>query len=188
MPAGRRPADPPTPVGAVVRGLLAGAAGTAAMDLVWWIRYRRGGGQQGPLQWEFSARSVHDWDGVNAPGQVGKRLVEGFTQKEIPRQRAGLVNDVVHWSYGVAWGAAYGLVAGSLVATRAGGRPLRGAVAGTLFAPAVWLAGYAALPRADLYKPISEYGAATLWKDLSAHLAYGAGTGAAFAVLGGRRP
>jgi hypothetical protein len=35
-----------TPIGAVVRGLLAGAAGTAIMDAVWYARYRRDGGHE----------------------------------------------------------------------------------------------------------------------------------------------
>ena len=43
--------------------------------------------------------------------------------------------------------------------------------------------GYVVLPAAGLYKPIWEYDAKTLAKDLSAHLAYGAGTGAAFWLL-----
>ena len=45
------------------------------------------------------------------------------------------------------------------------------------------IAGYVVLPAAGLYKPIWEYDAKTLAKDLSAHLAYGAGTGAAFWLL-----
>ena len=36
-----------TPLGAVARGLVAGAVGTLAMDLLWFYRYRRGGGEGG---------------------------------------------------------------------------------------------------------------------------------------------
>jgi hypothetical protein len=36
------------------------------------------------------------------------------------------------------------------------------------------------LPAAGLYQPIWKYDAKTLAKDLSAHLAYGTGTGVAF--------
>jgi hypothetical protein len=39
------------------------------------------------------------------------------------------------------------------------------------------------LAPAKLYKPIWEYPRSVLWKDLSAHLAYGLGTGAAFRAL-----
>ncbi len=39
---------------------------------------------------------------------------------------------------------------------------------------------------AKVYKPMWEYDAKNLWKDLSSHLVYGAVTGAAFAALGSR--
>ncbi len=48
---------------------------------------------------------------------------------------------------------------------------------------AVWATGYMVLPEAGLYKPIWEYDAKTLASDLSAHLAYGAGTGTTFWLL-----
>jgi hypothetical protein len=44
----------------------------------------------------------------------------------------------------------------------------------------VWISGYVLLPEGGLYKPIWEYDAKTLAGDLSAHLAYGVGTGATF--------
>ena len=40
-----------TPLGAILRGLVAGAVGTAAMDVVWYLRYRRGGGKEKFLDW-----------------------------------------------------------------------------------------------------------------------------------------
>lgn len=56
-----RPASQLSPVAALARGALAGAVGTAAMDALWFARYRRGGGQQGPLAWE-TAEGVDSWD------------------------------------------------------------------------------------------------------------------------------
>ena len=47
----------------------------------------------------------------------------------------------------------------------------------------MWATSYATLPLAGIYKPIWQYDVATLEKDLSAHLAYGAATGAALAPL-----
>lgn len=164
----------PTPLAAVMSGLLSGAAGIVAMDAVWYLRYRRGGGTDKPLQWEFST-GAQDWDAVSAPGQVGRRIAEGFLQAELPAERAGLTNDVMHWAYGLAWGGAYGVVAGSLPAPR-----IRW---GLVFAPLVWASGYVVLPLAKLYKPIWEYDAPTLWKDLSAHLAYGVVTAASFRAV-----
>ena len=85
-----------TPLGALGRGVLAGAAGTTAMDLLIYRRYRRDGGAQALLEWEFSA-SVEDWDGAAAPGQVGRRLVEGLFQVELASRWARLTNNVMHW-------------------------------------------------------------------------------------------
>jgi hypothetical protein len=44
------------------------------------------------------------------------------------------------------------------------------------------------LPKAGVYKPIWDYDPKTLWKDLSAHLAYGTGTATTFAVLTRDKP
>ena len=47
----------------------------------------------------------------------------------------------------------------------------------------VWVQSYAVLVPAKLYKPMWEYDAETLWKDLSAHLVYGLATVTTFRVL-----
>ena len=100
----------------------------------------------------------------------------GLLQRELKPDRAALTNNLVHWGTGLAWGAIYGIFAGSLPSPR-----LR---YGLLFAPLVWASGYVALPAAGLYKKsIWEYEPKTLGKDLSAHLGYGMGTAAAFAAL-----
>jgi hypothetical protein len=78
----------------------------------------------------------------------------------------------MHWGYGSSAAAIYGILAGSLRKPS----PLYGLP----FGAAVWAFGYVVLPEAGLYKPIWEYDAKTLARDLSGHLAYGAGTGAAF--------
>ena len=54
-----------TSLGAVGRGLVAGAVGTLAMDVVLSARYRRGGGKRDFPTWEFSA-DISSWD--EAPG------------------------------------------------------------------------------------------------------------------------
>jgi hypothetical protein len=165
---------PMTPLAAVVGGLLAGAVGTASMDTVRYLRYRRAGGKASPLAWEFGP--IDDWQHAPDPGQVAKRLIEGFTRRELPDRWAWLTSTVAHWSVGSAWASLYGVVVASLR------RPH--AFYGLPFGAAVWAAGYLVLPEGGLYKPIWEYDAKTLAEDLSAHLAYGAGTGTAFWLLG----
>lgn len=168
-----------SPLGTVLRGVAAGAVGTLAMDLVWYRRYRRGGGEDSFVDWEFSA-STKSWEDAGAPAQVGKRVVEGFLQRELPDEAAAMTNNAMHWGTGLQWGALYGLVAGS--ATRSA-NPAAGAALGA----AAFAASYAVLPLARLYKPIWEYDIRTLAKDLSGHLVFGLGTAAAFRTLGRAR-
>ena len=144
--------------------------GTATMDTVRYMGYRRAGGTQSPLAWEFGP--VETWQTGPDPGQVAKRMIEGFTQRKLPDRWARLTSTAAHWAYGSAAAAAYGILAGS---------PRRPHAAyGLPFGAVVWAAGYVVLPEAGLYKPIYEYDAKNLASDLSAHLAYGADTRAAF--------
>jgi hypothetical protein len=163
-----------TPLGAVARGLVAGAAGTVAMDALLYARYRRGHGTEGFERWEFSS-DVDSWEQAPAPAQVGKRLVEGLFERELPAHRARLVNNLTHWGAGLLGGVQYGIVAGSLRTPR-----IR---YGVPFGASVWAAGYVVLPAAKLYKPIWEYDRTTLAKDLSAHLVYGLGTATVLRLL-----
>jgi hypothetical protein len=162
-----------TPLGAISRGLVASAVGTLAMDALWFGRYRKGGGESAFPAWEFSS-GLDSWDQAPAPAQVGKRLVEGLFGRELPPQRAALVNNLTHWGYGMLGGVQYGIVAGSLRAPRVS--------YGIPFGASIWALGYAVLPAAKLYKPIWDYDAKTLAKDLSAHLVYGLGTATAYKV------
>ena len=164
-----------TPAGAVARGLVAGAVGTAAMDAFLFARYRLGGGDSSAVDWETSA-GVTGWEQAPAPAHVGKRLVEGLFGIELAPTRARLVNNVMHWAYGVLNGAQYGIVAESL--------PTPLIRYGLPFGATVWASGYVILPAAKLYKPIWDYDAKTLADDLSAHLVYGLATAAALRALG----
>ncbi len=162
--------QPITPFAAVMGGVLAGAVGTVCMDTVRYLRYRKAGGTDSPMAWEFPP--VENWQQATDPGQVAKRVIEGFTQRELPDRWAWLTSTVAHWGYGSAAGAGYGILVGSL--------RRQNPVYGLPFAAVVWLTGYVVLPEGGLYKPIWEYDVKTLADDLSAHLAYGAGTGAVF--------
>jgi uncharacterized protein DUF6789 len=168
----------PTPLGVVWRGLAAGAIGTTAMDLLWFYRYKRGGGEDGFIDWELS-RGLASWEDAGPPAQIGKRLFEGLFGQELADQSAGLVNDVMHWSYGLGWAIGYAVVASSLPA-----RPTPRS--GIAFGSLVWAGDYVVLPLAKVYKPIWEYDARTLADDLSAHLLYGVATATTFRLLSSR--
>ena len=149
---------------AVVRGLVAGAVGTAAMDALLFARYRRGGGETRFADWEFSS-GLESWEDAPAPAHVASGWWKGCSTSSFPPQRARLVNNVTHWAFGMVNGAAYGLVAGSLPRPRIS--------YGLPFGAIVWADGYVVLPAAKLYEPIWKYDVKTLSNDLSAHLVYG---------------
>lgn len=161
-------------VRAAVAGAVAGAAGTAAMDLVWYRRYRRGGGTRRLVAWETS-EEVDSWQKVSDPGRVAEKVLEAITGHEPPDRWARPANNLVHWMTGVGWGAQFGLVRANTTGRRW--------QLGLLLGPAVWLSSYIVLPLLKIYKPIWKYDAKTLAKDLSAHMAYGLVTAAAFSVL-----
>ncbi|QEO13072.1 hypothetical protein FLP10_00555 [Agromyces intestinalis] len=165
-----------TSVGA---GIVAGAVGTAAMDLLWYRRYRRRGGRERFSSWE-SAAGVRTWDAASAPGQVGRKVAELVSGSTPPDSWARPTTNVVHWATGIGWGITHG------VAQAVSSRPR--AVAAAL-GPTAWLASYAILPVLGVYRPIWKYDARTLGKDLSAHLVFGLATAAAHAILtkAGRR-
>ncbi len=164
------PAPSPSLYGSVARGAVAGAIGTLAMDVVWYARYRRGGGQDSFLDWEFSG-STTGFDDAGAPAQVGKRVVKAVFDRDLSDDLAGATNNVVHWATGTQWGALYG------VATSATGLPQPAAA--LLLGPMAWGTAYALLGAAGIYEPIWSYDAKTLAKDFSAHLVFGLATAAA---------
>ena len=158
----------------VVAGAMAGALGTAAMDLLLYSRYRREGGKDSLWQWEF-AGGVMSWDEASAPGRMGEKLERLVTRKPPPDSWARTTTNVVHWATGIGWGAQYGALSGATSR-----HPF---VAALALGPAAWLSSYAVLPLAKVYKPIWEYDARTLADDLSAHLVFGTATSSVFAAL-----
>jgi hypothetical protein len=160
-------------------GALAGALGTAAMDLLLYERYRRGGGEEGLGRWEL-AGDVATWDDASAPGQLGRKALRLATGHEPPDEWARATTNIVHWATGIGWGAQYGLVASATAP-----QPWAGALA---LGPVAWLSGYVVLPLAKVYEPIWKYDARALGRDLSAHLVYGAVTSGVFAALTREEP
>lgn len=159
----------------LVRGVVAGVLGTLAMDLLWWRRYRDGGGEDGFADWEF-ATGVDSFDNASAPGQVGQR-VAGLLGVELPDETAGTTTNVVHWLTGAGYGIAHELV-------HDGGNPLlRGAATGV----GAFANSYTTLGAMGVYEPIWEYDAGTLRGDLTAHVLFGVTTGVAHAALRTRR-
>ena len=163
----------------VARGAIAGAIATAAMDAVWYRRYRAGGGQDPFPTWEFSASASGFGDDAPAPARVGKRIAD-TAGIELADDAAGATNNVVHWMTGIGWGKFAGLATAVL--------PFPPLVTGVGTGVTAWATSYAVLGHLGIYKPINEYDRETLWKDLSAHLVFGATMGVVLTVTrAGRR-
>lgn len=146
-------------------GAAGGAAGTLAMDLVWYARYRRGGGTQSFIDWETAAGTT-SYDGAPAPAQVGRKLSTAVLGREPSPSSARAMTNAVHWATGVQWGMAYGLAIPTV--RRLGPLPRGVGLASVAFS-----ASYVVLPLLGVYRPIWEYDRTVLLQDATAHLAYG---------------
>src|SRR3954452_21114201 len=101
-------AHSPSPARRLLRGALAGVAGTLAMDLVWYRRARRSGSEADFAAWEI-VRDVGSWDDAPAPGQVARKALAAVTGQDPPVARAAAISNFMHWVYGTSWVAGYAL-------------------------------------------------------------------------------
>ena len=150
--------ETPSPIGAVVRGLAAGAAGTAAMTA-----------------YQTAVAKARGSEASTTPAEVGKRVIRGVFHRRFDEDRTSALNNAMHWGYGTSWGAVYALADGI------GEVPVipRGAAFGTT----VWAASLLELPAMKLAPPVWEYPPLELALDVSYHLVYGVAVAAAYAAL-----
>lgn len=160
-------------LGPISDGVAASAVGTLAMDGSLYRRYRHGGGDTAFPAWETS-EGLGSWDKAPAPALVAKRFLEHVLNHEVPPKYARFLDNATHWGFGLATGAAYGLVLGSHNPKVWYGLP---------FGAAVWAGGYVVLPLLGVYQPIWKYDFSTLRNDLGAHLVFGTTTAASFCLL-----
>lgn len=147
-----------TPLGAVIKGLVAGAIGTAVMTA-----------------YQLAVANAMGSGPSNVPGEVGKRVLEGVFQREVSDEQVEKLTNPVHVIYGVSWGPLYGIVQSSL--SRGSGRH------GLAFGTAVWGASLVQLPAMKLAPPVWEMSPSSIALDLSYHLVYGIGVAAAYAAI-----
>ncbi len=163
----------------LVTGVIVGAVGTTAMDLLLFRRARASEGESAGsfVSWEFST-GADSFDAVGAPAAVAQRVASA-AHHPIPGRHAGLANDAMHWATGLSWG-----MAGAVLASVSS---LPSLATGVVVGLAAFGATYAVLAPLGIYDPIWEYDVGTLWDDLSAHLVFGAVTGSALAFERTRR-
>ena len=147
-----------TPLGAVIKGLFAGAVGTGVMTA-----------------YQLAAAKAMGSGPSNVPGEVGKRVLEGVFQREVSDEQVEQLTNPVHVIYGVSWGPLYGIVQSSL--SRGSGRH------GLAFGTAVWGASLVQLPAMKLAPPVWEMSPSSIALDLSYHLVYGIGVAAGYAAI-----
>jgi hypothetical protein len=161
----------PSPLGALVRGMVAGVAGAALQSLFLRAtsRWTPEATQLSPENGGKPAREQKE----NNLETAGRRVVEGLMQRgplrAVEKRRAATA---VHYLFGAAWGGLYGL-------WRESGRS-----SGTAFGALVWMASdNLILPAFRLSGWPQRYRLAEHGYALQAHLTYGVGTAAAYALL-----
>jgi hypothetical protein len=171
-----------TPMGALARGLVAGAVGAFAQDVFFRLtgRVRPSSPEQAFTPPEPQQAS----EASNAT--VARRFVEGMMARaplsEEAKARGGRI---VHYAFGSAFGGLYGLARESIPALRRG---RAGGGAATLFGTAVWAFGdELLLPAFRLSGRPEAYPASVHAYAYAAHLAYGAAVAGAYGALRPRR-
>jgi hypothetical protein len=129
--------------GRIAAGVAATAVGTAAMT---------------------AAQSVLPTPPSDAPGEVGRRLLEGVFGRRVRRRERGPLNHAMHWLYVTSWGVGLGLLTAG-----------------------VWAASLVELPALGLAPPLWHQSPRAIAADAGYHLVYGLATAAALAWLR-RRP
>jgi hypothetical protein len=154
---------------ALLRGLIAGVAGTGVMT-AYQLAVAKLQGK--PL----STPVPHRWADAPAPAQAAKKIADAVGRgRHITREDVPLLTNVMHWLYGVSWGACYGAAAGKAHPDPVGG--------GIALGTGVWTASYAELVPLGIYRPPWKYPAKELALDLSYHLVYGIAVAGAYAAL-----
>lgn len=171
--------------GEALKGLLAGAVGGLVASCVMnqfqaaWSRRTRGvarshgaqsvqtGEPRGGDEWaagrldDAAAAETRD-----ATERLAAAAAETFAGRELTRREQDAGGTLVHYAYGAATGAAYGLAAEYAPAVSAG--------FGLPFGAAVWLgADELVVPALGLSKPAGDYPVSVHAQSVAAHLVYG---------------
>jgi hypothetical protein len=149
-----------TLAGAIGKGLLAGFAGTAAMTVSSTLEARL----RGRAPSSAPARATAKMLGI-------KEFEDGVAQARF--------NDLSHWSYGTGWGIVRGLL---------GATGMRARTATALHGGAVWGSAQVTLPALEIAPPVVFWPKEEIAIDAFHHAVYAAATGAAYALVDGRRP
>jgi hypothetical protein len=141
--------------GRVAAGVAATAVGTTAMTAA-----------------QAAAGSDSD-----APGRVGRRLVEAAFGRRARRRERGPLNHAMHWLYGTSWGVALGAL------TAGEDQPPPVVPTGLALGLGVWAASLVELPLLGVAPPVWRQKPGQIATDVGFHLVYGFAAAAALAML-----
>lgn len=161
-----------TPLGALFRGLVAGAIGSAAQSLFLAATKK--------IAPSSSSESFHppepEQENEQSTETIARRVFEGLMQRELPIDKS-TAGQAVHFGFGAGWGALYGLTAASAPSLAT---PLGGAG----FGLAVWaVSDDLLLPAFKLSDWPQRYPLKNHAYAIAAHLVYGAAVWLAFARM-----
>ena len=165
-----------SPLTVIIKGAIAGAAGTAAMGAAM---------ERAPKVLESMGVQVPTPPpGPTAPDSppeaLAERVAEGVAEQPMGPQAKATAGQVMHWGYGAAWGAYYAVIQSSLKPP-----PL---LHGALFGALVGTVASAVVPRLGLQNPPSRNPPKLNAMYMGYHLVYGVTTAVVYAILNlGRR-
>jgi hypothetical protein len=161
----------------IAKGILAGAAGTAAMTIHQTIRQRLSESDAGSdaAGAGGSDQTADPWRTAPAPAQVGKRLIGALTGAQLSPGAIPALTQVMHWSYASSWGVGYALARRTLRA--------RPRLLGPGFGVFVWVMSYVQLVPLGIYDPPWRYPPGAVADEVAYHLTYGASLALAYRLL-----
>lgn len=153
-----------TPLGAVLRGVVAGLAGSAAQDVFFAATRSITPGQPRDAFDPPEAQQLSE----QPTETVARRLAEGLAARgSLPPDAKRIAGRAVHYGFGGGWGAVYGLLRESVPTPR-------GAACGAAFGAGVWfVSDNAILPAFRLAGGPQRYPLKNHAYALAAHLVYG---------------
>jgi hypothetical protein len=165
-----------SPLSVIVKGAIAGAAGTAVMGFAM-ERLPSVLEQYGmPLPKEGPGPAAPD----TPTEEMAERVVEGVARQPLDEELKPAAGQVVHWGYGAAWGAAYGVMQSTL--------KLPHLVHGALFGALVGVVADTLMPAMRLQRRPSTNPPQINAFHFGMHLIFGWATALTYAILNlGRR-
>lgn len=152
----------------VLIGAISGLAASWVMNQYWTAEAKLKQ-QLRPSESDSGQKQQRQHEPENPTVKIAQGISQNVTGKNLPQEYKQAAGSAVHYGFGAAMGALYGLLAEVAPSTRAG--------FGLAYATALWLAADEIMvPALKLSKPPDEYPLTKHLEGLGAHLVYGATT------------